>query len=522
MKAKLLQAVAIVIIIILCIAPAAIITSSAKEAEYTPSYPLYNAFIRDSYPEIRNGARMYLTTLEESENKTYFFFINRGWLLDRASWALDKDLDTDRCVETLTNIVTMVNYQLEDCITQQATENTRRQIKDFALDSVGAITGLIGLDDLQEASNAVIRSIPTVTGIASDTLDLTVDSIEELELLNQLLGDYTMQYDFLNAIATYADLEPMREAAQTILLANEQVLSYKLDTFANVSNATAEFLAKDVFIDKVAEEMLKDPSNFSSESTMFATSIAVGAHKIVSQAQLAFDLTILIGDGLFGTNNTYQQYNEMKAMRDIRSALIEFIDSNPISVESDTQNMTKNIELLKSLQYVDAWGETCVYTIAKNEGSFIGIWPHDTSIMDQNYQNSIDYFSSRVELLDSIYVDSTPVVDNSPPKIITEEDRLNTLQESVGKITGGYCRWLAEGDFNGEGVQEIYAFVCDGEVNYSNGAVWYLAAGKQHCLFWLTKDEGDLFLSIVENLSPQNAVKAIRLAEYIFELLSDF
>ena len=260
MKRKLYRLVALLVALFIFITSYTSVATSAANNNYAPSYFLYNAFIRDSYPEIRNGKRMYLITLEESENKNYFFFINRGWLLDRASWALNKDLDTNRCIEILTNIVTMVNHQLEDGITQQATENTKQQIKDFALDSVGAITGLIGLDDFQNASNAVIRSIPTVTGIASDTLDLTVDSIEELELLNQLLGDYTMQYDFLNAVATYADLEPMREAAQTILSANEQILSHKLDTFANVSEATAVFLAKDVFIDKVAEENLPPPS----------------------------------------------------------------------------------------------------------------------------------------------------------------------------------------------------------------------------------------------------------------------
>ena len=520
MKRKLYRLVALLVALFIFITSYTSVAASAANNNYAPSYFLYNAFIRDSYPEIRNGKRMYLITLEESENKNYFFFINRGWLLDRASWALNKDLDTNRCIEILTNIVTMVNHQLEDGITQQATENTKQQIKDFALDSVGAITGLIGLDDFQNASNAVIRSIPTVTGIASDTLNLTVDSIEELELLNQLLGDYTMQYDFLNAVATYADLEPMREAAQTILSANEQILSHKLDTFANVSEATAVFLAKDVFIDKVAEEMLKDSSNFSSESTMFATSMAVGAHKIVAQAQLAFDLTILIGDGLFGTNNTYQQYSEMKAMRDIRGSLIEFVDNNPISVESDTQKMTKNIEQLKALQYVDAWGETCVYTAAKNDGSFIGIWPRDTSIMDQNYQNSIDYFSSRVELLDSIYNDISPDVDNSPPEIMTEEDRTISIYESVENITGGHCRWLSEGDFDDNGTNEIYAYVSPSENNNSEGEIWYLSEDETHRIFWLTDGECTFYLNIFDMFPSSVSVNIIKFVVFVDDLVS--
>ena len=467
---------------------------------------------------------MYLMTLEESENKTYLFFINQGWLLDRASWALDRDLDKDRCIEILTNIVTMVNDQLEDGIVKQATENTQQQIIDFALDSVGVVAGLVGMDEaFADVSNDVIQKIPLITGVAADTLDLTVDSIEELELLNQILGDYTMQYDFLNAVAAYSNLESMREAAQTILKANEQILLYKLDAFASASEATTKFLAKDIFIDKVAEEMLKDPSNFSSESTMFAASLAVGAHKIVASANLAFDLTILIGDGLFGTSNTYQQYNEMKAMRDIRGALIEYIGSNPITDESDIEQMAKNIELLKILQYVDAWGETCVYTTVKNEGTFIGdIWPRDTSVMDDNYQNSIAYFSSRVELLNSIYVDTSPVMDNTPPKIITEADRLNALNEAIEKKSNGHCKWLAEGDFNDDGTSEIYALICDAEKNYENGAVWYYAGSDQRCLFWLTAEEVDLFLGIAGILSPEHAVKAIDLAEYVFDILADF
>ena len=519
---KLCQLTAFISAFFLAIVLFSSVANATELQEYAPSYTLYSAFIRNSYPEICNGERMYLTTVEESENDT-FLFINQGWLLDRASWILDKDLDTDRCIEILTNTVTLINQQLEEGIVKQSTENTRQQIIDFALDTVGVVTGFVGMDDSFEAvTSDILRNIPLITGVAADTLDLTIDSIEELEILNQLLGDYTMQYEFLNAVATYADLKPMREAAQTILEANEQILLYKLDTFADVSEITARYLAEDIFIDKVAEEMLKDPSNFSGKSTMFAASTAVGAYQIVAQAKLAFDLTLLIGDGLFGTNNTYQQYNEMKAMRDIRYALIESIDSNSVSGESDVEQMSRNIELLKALQYVDAWGEACVYTTVKNEGTFIGdIWPRDTSIMDRNYQNSIDYFSFLVEQLDSIYIDKTTIAAIPPPEIITEKDQTNSIYQYVEAITGGYCKWLAEGDFNNDDTSEVYAYISLEESNNTEGEIWYLSDDENHRIFWLTDGECTFFLNIFDLFSDSASVTIINLIDFIDNLLSN-
>lgn len=522
MKRQSHRMVAILLALILLTASSPSVYASTTDENYAPSYNLYNGFMSVSYPEIRSGERMYLMTLEECEKKNYFFFINQGWLMDGASWILNKDLDQNRCTEILSNIVTMVNYQLEDSIVMQASTKTRQQILDFALDSVGVVTGLIGMDEaFKNASNAVIRSIPTVTGIAADTLDLTVDSIEELELLNQLLGDYTMQYDFLNAVATYSDLEPIREAAQTLLHTNEQILLHKLDTFANVSDATAEFLATDIFIDKVAEEMLKDPSNFSGESAMFAASLVVGAWKTYSAVKLAFDFTLLIGDGLFGTNNQYQQYNEMKAMRDIRSSLIEYIDNHTVTSESDRQGLDRNIALLKTLQYVDAWGETCLYVGIKSEGTFYGeIWPRDLSIIEKNYQTSIDFFASRVESLESIYIDMSPVVDSTPPEIITEEDRVSSLYDTVENITGGYCRWLAEGDFDGNGTDEIYAYISPEQYNDSEGEIWYLSGDDDYRIFWLTDGECKFFLTVFDTFSDSTSVNIIKIIDSIDEMLS--
>lgn len=513
--------------VILLIAIALLISSIspiafASSSDYVPSYNLYDDFMQNSYPETYNGIRMYLMTLEESENKNYLFFVNQGWLMDRASWILDKDLDTDRCIEILSNIVTMVNQELEDAIVKQATENTKQQIVDFALDTVGVVSGVIGLDEsFKNVSNTLIRSIPTVTGIAADALDLTVESIEELELLNQLLGDYTMQYDFLSTVSDYSDLQPMREAAKTLLRTNEQILSHKLDTFINVSEATALFLAEDIFIDKVAEEMLNDPSNFSGESTMFAASLAVGAWKTVGAAKFAFDFTMLIGDGLFGTSNQYQQYNEMKAMRDIRTAIIEYIDSHPVTSETDRQRMDKNISLLKILQYVDAWGETCLYVGIKNEGTFYGdLWPRDLTIIEKNYQIMLDFLSSRVELLESIYIDVTPVMDDTMPIIITEEDRIELLYDSVENITGGYCKWLAEGDFDDDSTNEIYAYVSPEQDDDSEGEIWYLSDNENYRIFWLTDGECTFFLSIFDIFSDSLSVNIINLIDSIDEILS--
>lgn len=517
-KQSIKQTIALLIAITIASFSFAPSTASANETLYVPSYIRYNAFMQDTYQDICKGDRMYLMTLENCADI--------DWLINIGAMFLEEQLDTDRCIEILANMVTLTNYELEEAIMAQASNDTEQQIKDFALDAIDATAGLVGMDDaFSEVEKAVLRSIPTTIEIAAATLELTIDSIDELETLNQLLGDYSMQYDFLTAVATYADLDEMKEAANMLLCANEEILLTKLDTFANLADATSVFLAEDIFIDKIAEKLLDNPDNFSSESIMFVSGALVSANKLAGQVELAFDLTILLGDGLFGTTNTYSRYNEMKAMRDIRNALLESIDKNAVTVEDDYDKMYHNISLLKILQYIDARGESCCYQYVKDDGKLADkIWPSDDALLEKNYQTTMDILSRRLKQLDSIYTNIEPIVDdtNEPtPKIVTEEARIESLYDSISSKTGRYCQWLAEGDFDNDGAEELYAYVCPEEGNQSEGEIWYFFEQEERRIFWLTDSECKFFLNICNTCPDSMAVAIIKFIEFVDSLVSN-
>ena len=202
-------------------------TSSAIDGSEVPmpSYPYYEKFMEGAYLDIVEGNRIYLKMLEGCAEF--------DWYIEKASMVIGENLSVKRCTEILANLATMMNYELEDAIMQQASFDATMTIEDYALKALDVVVdGVDAEEALESATNAVLKAIPTVTDISSGLLDVTIGSIEELEILIHLLGDYQMQFDFLISIYQYSENEHMREAAFNLLRANS-IAPIPLKTVAN-------------------------------------------------------------------------------------------------------------------------------------------------------------------------------------------------------------------------------------------------------------------------------------------------
>lgn len=392
---KRMIALMLVISILIPLVFVSSVHAAESDSYMVPSYRIYQNFMEASYPDAFNN-RLYLATLDACSD------LND--LIDKASWVIGEDLSVERCTEILANMVTLMNYQLEDTIVEQASVDTTKTLLDYGMDLVGIAAGGVGASSLKAGSDAVIKRIATAIGITSGALDFTANTIEDLELLVQLEGDYSMQYTFLETVYMYADIPEMKEAAQSLILANKEIMRYKLETITAVGESFAKFEATDVFLDQVAGELLEDPDFWDSDAYGPLMVLSTVYSKF-SLFKLTLDIGLFLGDSLFGTSDIYNRYNEMTALRDIHNALLARVKANPILSEVDYENMDRNISLMKMALYVDARGEYCAYQMT-TEGKLSGLFSSaNEENIEKNYNTSIDIIENTFASLDGLYVE---------------------------------------------------------------------------------------------------------------------
>lgn len=369
--------------------------AAESDSYMVPSYGIYQSFMENSFPDAFNN-RLYLSTLGACSD------LNN--LIDKASWIIGEDLSVERCTEILANMVTLMNYQLEDAIVEQASVDTTKTLLDYGMDLAGIAAGGVGSSSLKAGSDAVTKRITAAIGITNGVLDFTANTIEDLELLVQLEGDYSMQYDFLDTVYMYADIPEMKEAAQSLILANKEIMRYKIETITSAGESFAKFEATDVFLDQVAGELLED-SDFWDSDAYGPLMVLSAVYSKFSLFKLTLDIGLFLGDSLFGTSDIYNRYNEMLAMRDIHNALLSRVKANPALSEEDYENMDRNISLMKMALYVDARGEYCAYQMT-TEGKLSGLFSSaNEENIEKNYNTSIDIIENTFASLDGLYVE---------------------------------------------------------------------------------------------------------------------
>lgn len=391
---KSIISIALVLCILFAVASPFAVHAAEPETYIVPNYQMYQNFMADTYPVLFRD-RLYLATLDSSTSL--------GKYIDTASMIIGEDLSVERCTQLLANMATLMNYQLEEAIVEQATMDTTMTLCDYGVKAADIAAGVVGTDTLNKAANSVMEGIATTMGIANGVLNIAVDTKEELELLVQLEGDYSMQYDFLETVYMYADIPEMKEAAQTLMLANEQIMLHKLEVFNSTTASTTKFAAHDVFLDQVAEDLLNDPDFFDSDAWLGVKALST-AYSLYSGAKLAFDITLFLGDVMFGVHDIYNRYNEMVAMRDIRQALLSRVEANPALNEEDYDNMDRNISLMKMSLFIDARGEYCAYKMITEDGKLAKLFSttNQKSIED-NYNDSVLLIENSFENLEKLY-----------------------------------------------------------------------------------------------------------------------
>lgn len=414
----------LVISILIPMVFASSVHAAESDSYMVPSYGIYQNFMDISFPDAFNN-RLYLATLDACSD------LNN--LIDKASWVIGEDLSIERCTEILANMVTLMNYQLEDAIVEQASVDTTKTLLDYGMDLADIAAGAVGASSLKASSDAVTKRITAAIGITNGVMDFTANTIEDLEFLVQLEGDYSMQYDFLETVYMYADIPEMKEAAQLLILANKEIMRYKIETITSVGESFAKFEATDVFLDQVAGELLED-SDFWGSDAYGPLMVLSEVYSNFSLFKLTLDIGLFLGDSLFGTSDIYNRYNEMFAIRDIHNSLLSRVKANPALNEEDYENMDRNISLMKMTLYVDARGEYCAYQMT-TEGKLSELFSSaNEENIEKNYNTSINIIENTFASLDGLYVEEEWDRNPSGNSILVTDAYAETEADCIFRI----------------------------------------------------------------------------------------
>lgn len=474
------------------------VRAETADSYLLPDYDAYQRFMEGSFSALFDH-RLYLAALNA--------YAGYHWCLDGASRLLGEDLSVERCTEILANMATLLNYQLEEGIVEQAEMDTTMTLIDYGVSAADIAAGRIGTDALEGAANSVLDELAAAIGVANGALQVTAETIDELELLIQLAGDFSMQYDFFDTVYRYSDIPEMKEAAGTLLLAAQELMQHKLDMFNSVSSAVAKVEAHDIFLDQVAKELLADPDLFDSDAWLAVKALS-NAYSNYSGEKLAFDVAAFLVDELFGTNDTYIRYTELVAMRDIRDALLSRIEASPVLGHDDYGNMASNIARMKMALHVDARGEYCAYQMVTEDEKLAELTrvSNGKSIKD-NYDASIRIIESAYDRLDKLYTwQPLPTAERSSSDELVNDAFYDYIENPYGYGSTYYHYHIPqinlENDKAEEINQEIYDELYENVLKpgvYDN-ATYPSISGVAYC--WTEKDN---IISIMVSISDAHA-----------------
>ena len=181
------------------------------------------------------------------------------------------------------------------------------------IDSIGEIIG----------KTEIVDSVNEIAGAALDSRTVIADTKELAKYYEIIFQDYAESTMFLDAIVSYSENSELKEVAEDLKKAGNNLLAKRVEYLADVNGEWGEFGA-DAFYDNLGVDLLKQSELYNTDNTVkFFTDKAIEITETFSDVKLAFNGMLCLGNLAAGTNNTYNRYQEMKVVADISDALLK-------------------------------------------------------------------------------------------------------------------------------------------------------------------------------------------------------
>lgn len=146
------------------------------------------------------------------------------------------------------------------------------------IDSIGEIIGKTELVD----------SVNEIAGAALDSRTVIADTRELAKYYEIIFQDYAESTMFLDAIVSYSENSELKEVAEDLKKAGDNLLAKRVEYLADVNGEWGEF-GVDIFYDNLGVDLLKQSEIYNTDNTVkIFTDKAIEITETFSDVKLAF------------------------------------------------------------------------------------------------------------------------------------------------------------------------------------------------------------------------------------------
>ena len=334
------------------------------------------------------------------------------WALDISSKMIEEYPDEQRYAEILSCLISMQTGEIVEQVSNQSRFDNINDTKDLALDVIDIAHEIIGdmgiIDSIGEiiGKTELVDSVDEIAGAILDSRTVIADTRELAKYYEIIFQDYAESTMFLDAIVSYSENSELKDVAENLKKAGDNLLAKRVEYLADVNGEWGEF-GVDIFYDNLGIDLLKQSDIYKTDANVkFFTDKAIEITEQFSDVKLTFDGMLCLGNLAAGTNNTYNRYQEMKAVADISDALVKA--SEAVEVPKDTtadkiNALNEKCYYYKSLIVNHARGEYLVHQLLMKDAEGVSSFRWLQEYFSGNGMKTDEWYDSQIEVLVKCY-----------------------------------------------------------------------------------------------------------------------
>ncbi len=406
----------------------------------------------------------YWNTVDKIESNGFL-----SWVIEKSSIILEELPDKKDYAEILANLIVMQEGDFAETVAEQSSFDDLKDTGDYINDIIGIAESFIG-------ANGILEDISTIISAATGGKDVIIDNLETAKYYQISIQCYAQESDFLSAVSKYAKNEELRKAAETLLKAADTLFQKRLE-YLNSHLESLKTYGTNFYMENLSFNLLKTADLYDTDDIVkcfvdCGEKLTKSILSVKSTAEFAFQGVMLAGNIAFGTTNTFNRYQEMKAVADIAGAIVKA--NNQIQVSSDTQK----VDFIGNVQSKVNYYKMVLVTHARGEYLIYQLLIKDAGILSQ-IQSLVDDFKSPSETTEGWYNDQIDV-------FLLYYNILNNLFD-----VADYTEKIPEGAVEFEG---HYYYLYDTDTVFTYEAAMQYCEDKGGYLATITSQEENDFL----------------------------
>ena len=361
-------------VFILCLTSLPVATAEEAEFIYDDEQlkQLYAEF-KDVSGSIENvfGQQTNLTYWKLSDELENGSFVKKCFktFWDIGAYGVKEPRDKKFYTEVLAGLITMMDYELALQIENQSQFDNMKSSGEYLFNVIDIAATAVGI-------SKQYQTIADSLSAFNNGSQLLIDNMNDVKYYEQTVRSYAESDSFLRAIVDYTDNDVLREAAQEMRSANDDLLEERLNYLISTGENLLAFGAKS-YMDILSFCYLGTLEKFGSNECVSdcVTYCEIILETLAPAEATLYKLGMVFGDVFFGTTNVFRRYNELIASAEIAQCLVNAYEDIDVSPDAPAKTFYSNMKakcgLYKNLLSIHVRGEYLIYSLRYNDSGII-------------------------------------------------------------------------------------------------------------------------------------------------------